>query len=115
VRHRATRLGYNETASQFDGRPKRCDWGARLLRIVAAGDAFLEYMQRVAPPIRRPLQRSFLGKPMPRSMPPRNRVPGAVLNRYSYFRADWLEANLDLGGVLRVDAIFHRAALGKFS
>src|SRR5207237_9538670 len=98
---RVTRLSITEVSSQVDCLLYRSDWVASLLRIVASCDAFLEYMQRVAPPILRPLQLSFLGKPVPRSMPPRNRVPGAVLNRYSCFRADWLEANLDLGGVLR--------------
>src|SRR5882762_5731934 len=58
-------------------------------------------MQRVAPPICRPVQRSRLGKPVPRSMPPWNRVPCAVLDRHPRFRANGLEANLDLGGLLR--------------
>src|SRR5882724_911954 len=57
-------------------------------------------MQRVAPPVSRPLQRSLFGKPMSRSMPAWNRVPGAVLDGYTRLRADGLEANFDLGGVL---------------
>jgi hypothetical protein len=47
-----------------------------LARIAAAGDPSLEGMQRVAPPISPPLQRNLLGKPMSRSVPQWNRVPG---------------------------------------
>lgn len=56
-----------------------------------------QHRQRGAPPIRNMLKRYVFGKTMSSNMVLRNRIPGAVLDRYACFIANGFEANFDLG------------------
>ena len=73
-------------------------WSARILR---SRDPLPQPPQRPPPPIRHPPQSRLLRKPMPRSMPPGNRVPRTVLDRNPCFVTHRLERNLNFSGLFR--------------
>src|SRR6185437_12181075 len=68
------------------------------------GQVRFQCRERAAPPVGRALQRDVLREAVAGGVPPGNRVPGTMLDRYAGLLTDGLEENFDLGGLLGREA-----------